>query len=123
MPCVRQGDTAGRSSSLVERSISVTFSHFMPVLAPQEPMRIARTVASSILTLRPYSSNAKMISKAMRIGGRVPTVISRQGRKVVSMRCVQPLQNARIGGYHTFVAVKLVVHSGNTGSAGTNRSR
>ena len=31
---------------------------------------------------------------------------------------VQPLQNARIGGYHAFVAAKLVVHLGNTGSAG-----
>ena len=36
---------------------------------------------------------------------------------------VQPLQNARIGGYHAFVAAKLVVHLGNTGSAGANRSR
>jgi hypothetical protein len=36
---------------------------------------------------------------------------------------VQPLQNARIGGYHAFVAAKLVVHSGNTGSAGAKRSR
>jgi hypothetical protein len=36
---------------------------------------------------------------------------------------VQPLRNARIGGYHAFVAAKLVVHSGNTGSAGANRSR
>jgi hypothetical protein len=33
------------------------------------------------------------------------------------------LQNARIGGYHAFVAAKLVVHLGNTGSAGANRSR
>ena len=118
-----QGDRAGRSSSLVARSISVISLHFTLALERQEPMRTARMVASSILTMRPFSSNAKMISKAMRIGGRAPTVTSRQGRKVVSMRCVQPLQNARIGGYHTFVAVKLVVHSGNTGSAGTNRSR
>jgi hypothetical protein len=36
---------------------------------------------------------------------------------------VQPLQNARIGGYYAFVAAKLVVHLGNTGSAGPNRSR
>jgi hypothetical protein len=36
---------------------------------------------------------------------------------------VQPLQNARIGGYHALVAVKLVVHLGHTGSAGANRSR
>jgi hypothetical protein len=28
------------------------------------------------------------------------------------------LQNARIGGYHAFVVAKLVVHLGNTGSAG-----
>lgn len=30
---------------------------------------------------------------------------------------VQPLQNARNGGYHAFVAAKLVVHRGNAGSA------
>jgi hypothetical protein len=35
---------------------------------------------------------------------------------------IEPLQNARIGGYHDFAAAKLVVHSGNTGSAGANRS-
>jgi hypothetical protein len=32
------------------------------------------------------------------------------------------LRNAQIGGYHAFVAAKLVVHSGNTGSAEANRS-
>ena len=108
---------------MVARSISVTSSHFTLAFGRQEPMRIARMVASSIFKMRPLSSNTKVISNAMRIGGRAPTVTSRQGRKIVSMRCVQPLQNARIGGYHAAVAVKLVVHSGNTESAGANRSR
>ena len=39
---------------------------------------------------------------------------------IVALR--QLLRNARIEGYHAFVAAKLVVHSGNTGSAGANRS-
>ena len=77
----------------------------LPVAKPQRSWLVALDV--SRLKVVPIFDNSLLHSDRLR-NGKVPA--GRAG--------IQTLQNARIGGYHAFVPAKLVVHLGNTGSAG-----